>query len=334
MKMLFLIGAPRSGTTLLERILSAHSLIQGGSEPHLLTPLAHLGVWRNVDKAPFDHIVAAIGQKDFIAYLPNQEQDYWLACRAYCDTLYNAYLSAYPNKLICLDKTPEYATILPFITKLYPDAKYIVLSRHPAAIFSSFANSFFDGDWQVTQAHDPILSRYIPAMAHFIRQEAGNFCAIRYEDLVADPDAVVAKLCDYLEIPFEPSCINYGENNLSQGLGDPLGVGKFVRPSLSSLDKWAEELQADPNKLSMMKNMIADINPEDLRLLGYPPETLWQALEKLQGKSVAWKKPKLSRYLIERKLIVRLRQAVQSSLFLQAVVKKMRLVCDVLLREY
>lgn len=48
----FLIGAYRSGTTMLARILGTHSMIYAGPEPHLLTPLAHLGVWVRVDKAP------------------------------------------------------------------------------------------------------------------------------------------------------------------------------------------------------------------------------------------------------------------------------------------
>ncbi|MDP7640106.1 MAG: sulfotransferase, partial [Candidatus Hydrogenedentes bacterium] len=46
------MSSPRSGSTLLERILESHSAILGGPEPHLMTPLAHLGVWDNVDKAP------------------------------------------------------------------------------------------------------------------------------------------------------------------------------------------------------------------------------------------------------------------------------------------
>ena len=76
----FLLGAPRSGTTLLERMLSSHSQVRGGPEPHLLTPLAYLGVWARVDKAPYDHIVAAIGQQAFVKSLPRQELDYWRAC--------------------------------------------------------------------------------------------------------------------------------------------------------------------------------------------------------------------------------------------------------------
>ena len=64
--MLFVISSPRSGSTMLERMLELHSQIQGGSEPHILTPLAHLGVWDKVDKAPYDHVLAAESQKLFL----------------------------------------------------------------------------------------------------------------------------------------------------------------------------------------------------------------------------------------------------------------------------
>ena len=137
-EMLFVIGAPRSGTTMLERMLSAHPAIEGGPEPHLLTPLAHLGVWDKVDKAPYDHVLAAESQKLFVSKLPGGEQDYWDACRAYCDHLYGRYMDGRDGR-ICLDKTPAYALILPFMMKVFPDGTYVVLTRHPLAMFSSFA---------------------------------------------------------------------------------------------------------------------------------------------------------------------------------------------------
>ena len=79
--MLFVISSPRSGSTMLERMLESHSQILGGPESHLLTPLAHLGVWDNVEKAPYDHVLAAESQNLFIDRLPGRQQDYWDACR-------------------------------------------------------------------------------------------------------------------------------------------------------------------------------------------------------------------------------------------------------------
>ena len=53
-RLLFVIGPPRGGTTLLMRLLHAHPDVHGRAEPHLLTPLAHLGYYGRVDKAPYD----------------------------------------------------------------------------------------------------------------------------------------------------------------------------------------------------------------------------------------------------------------------------------------
>jgi hypothetical protein len=148
-RLLFVIGPPRSGTTLLMRLLSSHSAIYSRPEPHLLTPLAHLGYYETVDAAPFDHLRAADAARAFVADLPRGEQDYLDACRAYTDILYGRMLAARGKGKPCfLDKTPANALVLPFIAKLYPKARYVVLTRHPAAIFSSYANSFFNGDYE------------------------------------------------------------------------------------------------------------------------------------------------------------------------------------------
>lgn len=332
--MLFLIGAPRSGTTMLERILSAHSMIRGGPEPHLLTPLAHLGVWSQVDKAPYDHIVAALGQKDFVAALPNGEADYWPACRAYCDTLYERYMAG-SGKTVCLDKTPEYATVLPFIAKVFPDARYVVLTRHPLAVFSSFANSFFDGDYEIAQAHDPVMERYVPALAAFVRQTAVPFVHVRYEDLVAAPETWMEKIYGHVGVPYEAETVDYSSRSGSvAGLGDPLGVGKHSRPSTESLSKWADDMVTDPKKLALVKTLVARLDPADLATLGYPLDTFWAPLEERMAAGASRPpRQKLSRYLLERKLIVHGREWVRKHPALRKLVSKARLVCDVLLRE-
>jgi len=335
-KMIFLVGPPRSGTTMLERMLSSHSLIQGGPEPHLLTPLAHLGVWAKVDKAPYDHILSAEAQKLFVQQLPNKENDYWSACRAYCDVLYGQYLKAKGEKKICLDKTPAYSLVLPFITKVYPDAKYIILTRHPLATFSSFANSFFDGDYKVAQAHNPILNRYIPAIADFLRKKEVDFIHVRYEELVKKPEEWFDKICTFLEIPFEPDAIEYGKSDdetRDKGLGDPLGVKQHTRPTTGSIKKWVEELMLDSEKLKMMQDIINQISDEDLAIFGYPKEVIWKPLEEASGKKVKPKKQKLNRYLLERKAIIFLRERARRYACFRRLLEKIRLACDVLLRE-
>ena len=55
-KLIFVIGPPRSGSTLLQRMLSSHSAIFSCPELHIITPLAHLGYYKTVDKAPYGTI--------------------------------------------------------------------------------------------------------------------------------------------------------------------------------------------------------------------------------------------------------------------------------------
>jgi len=335
-KMLFVIGAPRSGTTMVERILSSHSMILGGPEPHLLTPLAHMGYWRKVDKAPYDPILAAEAQRGFVGALPNKEQDYWDACRAYCDTLYGRYLST-SNKSICLDKTPAYALVLPFIARVFPDAKYVVLTRHPLALFSSYSDSFFDGNYEAAHNYNPILNRYVPALAAFLRRTEPPHFHIRYEDLVRDPDPWMQRIYSYIGVPFEKDTIDYGKN-ADEGpsrkeLGDPIGVRQHTRPTTDSVKKWVQDLAGDPAKLNLMRRVVSELDPEDLGTLGYPLDTLWKPMEEVQGKTITPRKAILTRYRIKRKLIVALRRRAQKRRLLRKLLEKTSLACDVLLRE-
>ncbi|MFA7692086.1 MAG: sulfotransferase [Candidatus Hydrogenedentales bacterium] len=338
-KMLFIIGAPRSGTTMLERMLASHSKVQGGPEPHIITPLAHLGLWAKVDKAPYDHILAAQAQQLFVSQLPHAEADYWDACRAYCDTLYGRYLQGKGEKEWCLDKTPAYGLVLPFLAKVYPDAAYIVLTRHPLAIFSSFANSFFDGDYEAAHAHNPIIERYVPAMAEFLRMEAPpTKLHVPYEELVKEPELWFERICRHIGIPYEPDAIDYGKKEKetdrpSGGLGDPIGVKQHTKPNTASIKKWVAELASDDDKRKRAEGIIASVHPDDLAQLGYPIESLWQALEEAGEKVSPPKSTKLTRYRFERKMIMRLRAMTRKSARLQRLLRKIQLFCDVLLRE-
>ena len=336
-RMLFVISSPRSGSTMLERMLESHSEILGGPEAHLLTPLAHLGVWDNVEKAPYDHVLAADAQKLFIERLPGREQDYWDACRAYCDVLYGRLLDANGTSTVCLDKTPAYGLVLPFMMKIFPDAKYVVLTRHPLATFSSYANSFFDGDYEVAQKYNPLLNRYVPAIAKFLRQEEVPYLHVAYEDLVADPETWMEKIYGYIGVPFEKETIDYGDRKRDgkseKGLGDPIGVNRHSRPSASGAHKWVEEFGAEPAKKSFMEGVIAQLDPADLETLGYPIETLWKPLEEAEGKTFRTMTQSLSAYRLQRKAIVKLRGVAQSSGLIRKGLRKIRLVCDVLLRE-
>lgn len=333
--LIFVIGPPRSGSTLLMRMLSSHSAIYSRAEPHLLTPLAHLGYFDTVDAAPFDHLQAAQAAKDLVAELPGGEADYLDACRAYVDILYGRLLAAKgKGKAFFLDKTPANALVLPFITKLYPKARYVVLTRHPAAIFSSYANSFFDGDYEAARRFNPILNRYVPAMARLLREASVPLVHVGYEDLVQRPEAEIRRVCDFLGVAFEPGMIEYGEQAFeSRGLGDPIGVAKHTRPVTESVDRWADDLAGDAKKLGIVREMIAAIDDGDLETWGFPRATLFAPVEQAAargGQAVA-PAPKWNRFILERKVLTFLRRHSHGNTT-ERLIRRVRDLCDILLR--
>src|SRR4029077_4381811 len=125
--------------------------------------------------------------QEVVADLPHGEQDYLDTLRAYTDAMYAKILALAPGKRFFLDKTPAYALVLPFLTKLYPRARYVVLTRHPLAVLASYVDSFFDGDFKVAIEHNPILARYVPALAQMLRERPVPFAHVKYEELVRDP---------------------------------------------------------------------------------------------------------------------------------------------------
>ena len=333
-KVFFVVGPPRSGSTLLARMLGSHSKIYSRPEPHLLTPLAHLGYYDKVEKAPYDAVLAAESAREFVGDLPNGEQDYIDACRAYTDTLYHRMLAAEPDALLFLDKTPAYSLILDFMARIYPRAKYVLLTRHPLAVFSSYAESFFDSDYEAAQRYNPILERYVPALAKAIRRRAVPIYHVVYERMVADPDRILSEIFAFLGLDHEPQAVNYGEfEQTAKGLGDPIGVAKHTRPTTESLEKWAQEIAAEPARLQLCKEIIARLDPEDLAAWGHPIETLWEPLDRAGAAGAKPVKKRLDRYRLERKAIVKARGLVQRSGAVRKLLTRMRLAADVLLRE-
>lgn len=331
-RMLFLLSAPRSGSTLLQRMLGSHSEVYTHPEPHLMTPLAHLGYYGNVDKAPYDHINSAEATRLFVEGLPNGEEDYLDALRAYCDTLYGRMLEPTGRRYF-LDKTPAYSLVAPFLARVYPEAKYVVLTRHPLAIFSSYANSFFDGDWEAAHAFNPIVERYVPALAGFVRERTVPLTHIRYEALVQEPEAHLERVFAFLGVEHEPEAVDYGDSyggDAKKGPGDPIGVSKHKRPVTSSLHKWAAELADDDRKLRLAERMIDACDPRDLELWGWPRETVFDALEEAGG--AAPPEPVLNWYTFQRKVMLALKKDIHERPH-GKLVRRLRYYCDVLLRE-
>jgi len=328
-RMIFVVCSPRSGSTLLQRMVGSHSQIYTHPEPHLITPLNYLGFYDVVDKAPYDHINAAEAQRELVQELPRGEEDYLDALRAYASTVYGRILKP-TGKTYFLDKTPAYALVLPFLKKLYPKARYIVLTRHPMAIMHSQAHSFFAGDYRAAHETNPIIRDYVGAIGRFMQEHKGDYVHVRYEDIVQDPESAMRRVLDYLQLPFEEGCVEYGkQKHISKSYGDPMAVEKHQRPVTDSLSKWAGDLAARPEALAMAQNIINELDPAHLEAWGYPKETLFG---ELQGQEAALTQVGgFNSYRLKRKVLLALRKNIHQNSF-GRLVKKIRYYCDVLLR--
>lgn len=315
-------------------MLGSHSEVMTHPEPHLVTPLAHLGYHDIVDDAPYDHINAAEAIRSFVDSLPRGEEDYLDALRAYADTLYGRMLEPSGRRYF-LDKTPAYALVLPFLRKLYPKARYVVLTRHPLAVMSSYANSFFDGDWQAAHAFNPIVGRYVPAISTFLGEPTEHVLQVQYEALVAQPEQQLARIFAFLDLDDEPDAVNYGERfEAKKGMGDPITVGTRNRPEASSVDKWATELAQDDEKLALAQRIVDELDVTDVKRWGFDKKDLWAPLERARAANEGkpYKKPKTNNYVLQRRVMLALKKDIDKRPH-GKLVRRVRYYCNVLLRD-
>jgi hypothetical protein len=317
------------------RMLAGHPQVLSRPEPHLMGPLAHLGYWARVDKAPYDQHQAADAIRSIVPDLPAGEADYWAACRAYADGIYGPLLASSGRRYF-LDKTPANALVLPFIERVYPDARYVVLTRHPAAVFASYANSFFDGDYESAHRFNPILERYVPAMAHFLRAGSAPRLQVAYEALVAEPERELQRICDFLDLPFDPGLVRYGNSNRhfqDRGLGDPLGVRNHDRPHTASLHKWVGDVLHRPAAAQRLRAMVGKLDDADLQTWGYPREEFWSPLNDVPAGAPAQRRwLTRDRWIWQRRILLFARRRVRRWPLLQRLLRRLRLWADVLLR--
>jgi hypothetical protein len=122
-------------------------------------------------------------------------------------------------------KTPSNVLIWERIAACWPDATFVYLLRHPAAVVASLHSSFNPAwhpgkDGSVDESVEKVI-RYMTALEQARAGRPGF--TVRYEDLTASPEGVVRNLCDFLGLPFEPAMLEYGRfehDGFTAGLGD------------------------------------------------------------------------------------------------------------------
>ena len=191
----FVICTLRSGSTLLRVLLDSHSQIRS---PHELL-LRYVSV--HFDQKWSERSMKELG-------LDTRAADYLL-----WDRLLHRELSA-SRKSIIADKTPNNVFIVDRLREAWPDARFIFLLRHPGAIARSREKYKGEGA-------DELIIKYVEALEAARQTYDGH--TVRYEDLTANPERELRKICDFLGVPYEATMLDYGQfdhGRYKSGLGD------------------------------------------------------------------------------------------------------------------
>ncbi|MCP5178919.1 MAG: sulfotransferase [Pseudomonadales bacterium] len=266
--LIFVISQPRSGSTLLQRVLSGHPEIQTSAETWLMLHPVY-GRRATGIEAEYNARWQREAVDDFVAHYTDG---------AGCTTMqYAAYASAYyrnalrkGNRRYFLDKTPRYFLIIEDLYRLFPKASFIFLLRNPMAVLASELETYVKGDWKVLELFASDLIAAPKMIADGVALLGDAACTVRYEEFVADPEHHTRRILDYLGLDFLPSMIDYAGTPAPIGsMNDPVGVHRHSRPQTSSLENW-KKLADNPQDAHLAHACLDDIGPETLERLGYP----------------------------------------------------------------
>ena len=200
---IFIVGLPRAGSTLIEQILSSHSMVEGTMElPEVISIARMLRKQGDSDHAAPYHSVLATLDADAVRALGESY-------------LENTRIQRRSGAPFFIDKMPNNFAHIGLIHLALPNARIIDARRHPlACCFSGFKQHFARGQNFSYDLDD--LGRYyrdyVRLMAHFDEVLPGRIHRVFYERMVDDTEAEVRRLLDYCGLPFEPGCLRFFEN--------------------------------------------------------------------------------------------------------------------------
>jgi Sulfotransferase family len=334
-RLLYVISPPRSGSSMLRLMLESHSRIRGSIEPCIMVPLRHAGYFGKPREADYDHVNASNALRQFVALLPGGEDDYVEACRAYAGELYRRKLEAgRDGARYFLDKTPENTLEWEFVTRVFPDARYLVLTRHPLAVFHSSASSFFLGDYERAWREYDLLGTYLPKIAAFLREAPVDTRVVRYEDVVRDPEREMRAVLGWLGLDFEPAVVEFGTvaHEITRDADTARGA-RHGRPTGASLDAWVGALAADPAKAAVARRMIEALDAGDLETYGFPKAAVLAALPAAGAAPAPARRPRWTTHRFKRHVYFAVRRVARRR-GPRALLERVRFYCDVLLREH
>jgi hypothetical protein len=274
----FLVGCPRSGTTLLHRLVDAHPDVA----------IVHETLWiakyyeRRIGLTPEGNVTpdlaARLLEHRRFGQLGIEPAELERLLTAYADTSYAEfvtalfdYYGAQRGKLLAGDKSPGYVRSIPVLHGLWPGAKFVHLIRDGRDVCLSAVNwkkadrLFRD---HVTWPHEPIATAALWwERSVRLGREAGAalpgglYLEVRYEDVVADPEGVCERICTFLALGFDDAMLRFHEGRTRSTPG--LTTKRKWLPPTAGLRDWRTEM--NPDEVGRFEAAAGDLLDE----LGY-----------------------------------------------------------------
>ncbi len=222
----FLLGFPRSGTTLLEQVLAAHPLAQTLGERPLLLDAELEFLTRGGGVTRLANVVPEL--------LEPFRESYWRRVREF---------GVDPHDTVFVDKHPLNTIRLPLISKVFPHAKILFVMRDPRdVIVSCFRRSFnmnfsmyeFNAIERAAKYYDAVM-RAGEAYAEHLPLD---LLRVRYETLVSDFETSTRTICDFLEIPWSDQMTGFAQNARSRLIATPSGTQVGRGLYTEGVDQW------------------------------------------------------------------------------------------------
>jgi hypothetical protein len=270
---IFIFSVPRSGSTLVQRIIAAHKDVATTSEPWLVLPYAYMFRPRGVD-AEYQHPLMVSAIEDFCNELPRGAEDYRSALRTCILDLYEKAVSG--EARFFLDKSPPYCLVAQEIMSLFPEGKFVFLWRNPLSIVASIIETW--EPWHPTLFRDDLFVG-LPRLVSAYTANRARAHAVRFEDLVGGDERCWSALMSYLGIEFEPEALHsFSEVKLNGRMGDPTGRTRYSSLSSEPQQKWRETL-VNPLRKAWSRRYLSFLGSERLETMGYDRAQLLRDLD-------------------------------------------------------
>lgn len=274
--MIFIVGMPRSGTTLLNYILHAHSKISIAPETHFFDKF--FNKYKNIlsysPNKKIEMLNSYLNGEDIeILDFTKEEKKEIIDSTILSDfklkkTFYeilNKY-SEKTNSKIFGEKTPAHLEYIETINKWFPNAKFIIIYRDPRDVCLSLKNVPWNNGNSETNAKR--WNKYIELSNKYKQnnQISPKLLEIKYEELISNPIEVVKEICSHIEVSYEEQMLKYYENITTKS--KELELVTWKNKNKESIDKnnfnkWISKLSLDEIK------KIETITSPNLKDKGY-----------------------------------------------------------------